>query len=682
MSPVDSQEKSSQTSIQLEEGSVKRSLSLSKSLRELFKSNSPPLRDSSGKFKSLIIDKGKKISTYKGSDNVSSEIQPGKIIALSSASNFSSGSLSPRVEPNTCNLSSQESFLSEDEVLEGHKNADSHFNENDKDVTPVLSIDTQLSKKVSTNVKINNNLPKSQNKGEIFNRPRSSSNTNNTSKFIVGLQLKGKNRGRSATIGTEDLKEKQCQCVVEQDHFKVYKDGHHEHYLKIAPLVNHELPSKLKSTFSLSGFFKIQKFDNQVNDALPLLPPNDYELHQGLSLILDNEDCKKYNEDELDCKNPQIVNKNAAIGSQELKLINKLSRKINHIVVPDNISHMDGSVISNTELNNNSLIDTYGKSIGVIGHGAYGVVRVCCKAIDMTSNQINICQETYCHNGKLYYAVKEIRPKSQESQEQFSTRLTSEFVIGHSLSGRRKQTNPLYYNSHPNILKILDLMQTKDTFIEVMEFCPSGDLYSLLTRNSKSGTGLHPLEADCFMKQLLKGVQYMHKHGVAHCDLKPENILFKPNGTLKICDFGTSSVFQTAWEKRIHFQSGAVGSEPYVAPEEFIPNGLYDPRFVDCWSCGIIYCTMILGSYLWNIAIKEKDAVFNSYIKDMKTTGEFYIIEEMRHVNQDLNRYRKMCLYNILQCDPSRRFSVDKILESPWIKNVNCCITYEHCFKE
>ncbi|KAL3236564.1 putative serine/threonine protein kinase KKQ8 [Nakaseomyces bracarensis] len=534
-----------------------------------------------------------------------------------------------------------------------------------------------------------------------------------------------KTREHAGTISAAQLSkynESDSKCILNLEYFKLYEDGHHQHTLKVMSTVSHDgnghsntMPRnarngefetsdenidvvRQKSKFSLSGFFKphskedISNYDEKLKYAVSLLPKDktctknqNNEPHSPIfsktrSHVQKTSDGES--EDEIDDPSiPKIVNKNAAVGSEELKLINKLSEKIRNGLSeaaknrPTNQMLRTPSGAGNQkEERSSTFTDTYGRCVSVVGHGAYGVVKVCARP--RTEEDAYIPVKTYMDEKRIYFAVKELKPRRTDPIEKFSTRITSEFIIGHSLSHYYERTGE---QSAPNILNIIDLLEYNDTFIEVMEFCPAGDMYSLLTaRKNKIGKALHPLEADCFMKQLLHGIKFMHGHGVAHCDLKPENILLHPNGLLKICDFGTSCVFQTAWEKHVHFQTGLQGSEPYVAPEEYYSKKEYDPRLVDCWSAGIVYCTMILGHYLWKNAARGKDSLYDAFYDDMHDKKEFYVFEELRHVNQEINRLRRIALYQIFQSSPSKRISVDKLLQTGWMRHTKCCIDYRN----
>ncbi|CAG62685.1 uncharacterized protein GVI51_M08305 [Nakaseomyces glabratus] len=549
-----------------------------------------------------------------------------------------------------------------------------------------------------------------------------------TSSRVPSRSNSRKGREHAGTVSAAQLpryNETPGKCILDLEYFKLYEDGHHVHTLKVMTSVNSDangnshnhaskndghldLPKgddgsvvRQKSKFSLSGFFKphskedIANADEKLKYAVSLLPRNkicskvetDRDTFAPVftktrSHVQSGSDDSSDDDEELDDPSiPKIVNKNAAVGSQELKLINNLSEKIRMGLSTaaknkhnQSSKHRTPSGAGVQDENQPAFADLYGKCVAVVGHGAYGVVKVCARTRDEKDDLP--ATKTYMDSKKIYFAVKELKPRPSDPIEKFSTRITSEFIIGHSLSHYYDKNGE---QSAPNILSIIDLLEYNDTFIEVMEFCPAGDLYSLLTaRKNKIGKPLHPLEADCFMKQLLKGIQFMHDHGVAHCDLKPENILLHPNGLLKICDFGTSCVFQTAWERHVHFQTGLQGSEPYVAPEEYNPKKEYDPRLVDCWSIGIVYCTMIMGHYLWRNAARGKDSLYDSFYEEMASKKEFYVFEELRHINQEINRLRRIALYQIFQPNPEKRISIDKLLQTGWMRHTKCCVPYKN----
>lgn len=292
-----------------------------------------------------------------------------------------------------------------------------------------------------------------------------------------------------------------------------------------------------------------------------------------------------------------------------------------------------------------SLLQKYGKCQEIVGKGTYGTVRVAHK-FDKSSQR------------ETLFAVKEFKRRTQESEGHFSKRLTSEFCISSSLHDN-------------NIIHTLDLMKDgRGEYCQVMEFCDGGDLYSLILA---SEGGLKQAEADCFFKQLVRGVVYMHSMGVAHCDLKPENLLLTCNGSLKISDFGNAECFQMAWETEVHLSSGVCGSRPYIAPEQF-KDREFDPRNADVWATGVIYMVMRTGSYLWQVANLEEDVLYEKYLQGRKQKNGFEPIEALRRA-----RCRNV-IYSILDPIPSRRITGKQILNSEWGRSIHVCNAGERGF--
>ncbi|MCJ1307563.1 serine/threonine-protein kinase HAL4/sat4 [Agyrium rufum] len=292
-----------------------------------------------------------------------------------------------------------------------------------------------------------------------------------------------------------------------------------------------------------------------------------------------------------------------------------------------------------------TLVEKYGKCQEIVGRGAFGIVRISHKTDPKDSKLEQL------------YAVKEFRRRPQESPKKYQKRLTSEFCISSSLR-------------HPNVIHTLDLLQdAKGDYCEVMEFCAGGDLYTLVL----AATKLDVQEADCYFKQMMRGVEYMHEMGVAHRDLKPENLLLTTHGSLKITDFGNGECFRMAWEKEAHMTAGLCGSAPYIAPEEYVDKE-FDPRAVDVWATGVIYMAMRTGRHLWRVAKRDEDEFFERYLEGRRDEDGYQPIESLHRA-----RCRNV-IYSILDPNPTRRITASQVLKSEWGREIQVCKAGEEGF--
>lgn len=104
------------------------------------------------------------------------------------------------------------------------------------------------------------------------------------------------------------------------------------------------------------------------------------------------------------------------------------------------------------------------------------------------------------------------------------------------------------------MLEIVQCPYLKTTSF-IFEYCPSVDfrqLYPTLSLN----------DIKIYMKQLFKGLHYLHSNGIMHRDIKPFNVLIDPTRhSLKIIDFGLSDYYIPGKENSDH-----VASLYYKAP--------------------------------------------------------------------------------------------------------------------
>ncbi|KAL0945590.1 hypothetical protein HGRIS_014749 [Hohenbuehelia grisea] len=287
-----------------------------------------------------------------------------------------------------------------------------------------------------------------------------------------------------------------------------------------------------------------------------------------------------------------------------------------------------------------SLTKKYGVCQKVaIGRGATSVVRLAHKW-DRTEEKL--------------YAVKEFRKRRKnESEKEYVKKLTAEFCISSTLH-------------HINIVETVDLVQDENmNWCEVMEFCPGGDLYAAIKKG-----GMSPSEVECCFRQILEGVQYLHSQGVAHRDIKPENLFFDTKGHLKIGDYGASTVYRLPWEATIHMSTGLCGSEPYIAPEQFLGKP-YDARLVDIWACGVVYYCLHFQELPWRAA-QASDQLYAAYASACASSVAA-TSSCPPTINNLSPRACRPIIRRMLEPDPKLRTLIDEIVSQPWVQSIEVC---------
>ncbi|KAF5097837.1 hypothetical protein DV451_003647 [Geotrichum candidum] len=294
----------------------------------------------------------------------------------------------------------------------------------------------------------------------------------------------------------------------------------------------------------------------------------------------------------------------------------------------------------------------YGKLGRVLGSGAGGSVRLMKRTSDGTT-----------------FAIKEFRPRhANESQREYSRKVTAEFCIGSTLH-------------HPNVIETLDIIQDGGKFYEVMEYCPY-DFFAIVMSGK-----MQKEEIFCTFKQILNGVSYLHEMGLAHRDLKLDNCVVTSDGIVKIIDFGSATVFKYPFESGIVEARGIVGSDPYLAPE-VLTLKTYDPQPTDIWSVAVIFCCMMLRRFPWKVP-RMSDNSFNLFAtKPTKEEEYLYHHPPATPLPKDapkitikgpwrllrlLPHESRHLIGRMLEIDPAKRAKFQEIWEDEWIKNAPFC---------
>ena len=142
--------------------------------------------------------------------------------------------------------------------------------------------------------------------------------------------------------------------------------------------------------------------------------------------------------------------------------------------------------------------------------------------------------------------------------------------------------------SHPNVIRIYDLLDLDGSHAISMEHFPARDLGALLRQDGP----LSPARALHVAEQTLEGLAAAHSAGVFHRDIKPANLLVGEGDHVKIVDFGLASVGHNAHSRLT--QSGIlVGTPEYISPEQ-ITGADVDAR-CDLYSLGVVLYEAMSG---------------------------------------------------------------------------------------
>ena len=167
------------------------------------------------------------------------------------------------------------------------------------------------------------------------------------------------------------------------------------------------------------------------------------------------------------------------------------------------------------------------------------------------------------------------------------------------LSRLEREARALAALNHPNIAQIYGIEQSGETPALVMELVEGVTLADRIAREPV------PLdEAMAFARQIIEALEAAHGQGIVHRDLKPANVMVRPDGVVKVLDFGLAKSLQPSHgpgqlpDAMTHSASATevgviLGTVAYMSPEQ--ASGRPVDARTDIWSFGLIVFEMLSG---------------------------------------------------------------------------------------
>ncbi len=227
---------------------------------------------------------------------------------------------------------------------------------------------------------------------------------------------------------------------------------------------------------------------------------------------------------------------------------------------------------------------------------------------------------------------------------------------------------------HENVVQMFEVVNAtnEDTLYIVQEFVEHGPVM----QEEEFVEATHPDAARQYMRDVVRGLEYLHFQRVLHRDIKPSNILVDDVGA-KLADFGTAKVLQrdntyasfasmaakARSEAKLDFEydfndmiSDTEGTPAFMAPELFAdPVIPFSGRAADIWSLGATLYMMVVGTPPFMASSQPK------------LVERLLDPDDSPHWPSSLGPHLTDLLKRMLQKDPTQRATLAEIMQHEWL---------------
>lgn len=241
------------------------------------------------------------------------------------------------------------------------------------------------------------------------------------------------------------------------------------------------------------------------------------------------------------------------------------------------------------------------------------------------------------------------RATQQNTNKEYAIKMiTKQFLNSQNLSVFEKLKNELKIQralNHPNIVKSKMSFSDESNYYIVLEYCPGLSIREYL-KNSANGYLTEP-ETRKILRDVIKGLIYLHGNNVIHHDIKLENFIIGANGIVKIADFGLSTILDN--QKKIPI----CGTINYIAPEVLKKEG--NGFEVDIWAIGVAAFIMLTGQAPFG---NSKEIIYKNILSC------FYGFPSKSQVSPEARNFVKA----ILKLNPKDRPTAVELSNLPFMK--------------